>query len=819
MPHDDHGWHPLEPVPGLRIHIHPSKGRCVVATTTFHKGDIVVCETPTVVSKKLLDPNCLLAVTALPVQDRCRILHMHHGQNVSGCTADSEPPPTSGDANINPDPSATPDPGVLRHVNTNHDLTLCQTNSPADANCSARTLPARSSGAVGDPHMQRAEALALQTLQEHPDLVAEGWDLSVLTKVALCWGYNAHSFVKDSVALFPQGSKINHSCAPNTWYQADEATGHGVWRALGTILPGMECTASYLDCSSAEGHGLWSATARRRALWQMKRFHCDCPACTQGWDVGRRLPCPLCNPNHYANPPHSPNPTTSTNVDPGPSSLYLRCDLRLLTAGDPLPWSCPTCGMRFPDVDTEMFTACLLQDPEFQGAQDRMEQWLEAEVVQAKAKARHVTASPIVDRVLDSLHTRVSRCLGPWHWATNQMHYELAMYHTTALAAAEEEAAIATRLRSIDHHEAAVWGWLQALQLDLPQPATTYTNTNLPTNPLPPPPPPAGQAAGSSSLDHMANTHWLQASTQLIVLHGVVAAELLKLLSSPWWLLSNHIYSSALSIVDRCLARCTPGAQSPEHIAELGAMAKWCQALKHAQLVAPTPAQVAQSSLQVCIKRACDEAQQKGKAFRVQASLGCCRFFCCSLDAAEGHLPALERSLTAIGDGLGWLLVSVGCENGLVSLALAATAAPDPAECLTPAPLPFGDGGVGAFSCRDWVKWVATATGVDLVLSGDKGVHCCLGAGQVSRTPISPHAPGPSPGSSPPSTPINLSTFPTPTTPSTPTSPCLDSTAVTQLQIRALSAGWGYLVHCGLASPEEDEWDGGLLLLDDTWWD
>jgi hypothetical protein len=66
-------------------------------------------------------------------------------------------------------------------------------------------------------------------------------------------------------AVFRVGSKLNHSCAPNTVWRTWGRAGHA-HVALRPVACGDEVSTSYLDVGCAMRQGLWSTAARRRLL-------------------------------------------------------------------------------------------------------------------------------------------------------------------------------------------------------------------------------------------------------------------------------------------------------------------------------------------------------------------------------------------------------------------------------------------------------------------------------------------------------------------------------------------------------------------------
>jgi hypothetical protein len=67
--------------------------------------------------------------------------------------------------------------------------------------------------------------------------------------------------------IFIQGSRLNHSCDPNSYYSWNPSTGHGRFYAVRNITPGEELTISYLPFST------WKKATRQRLLLLDTIFH------------------------------------------------------------------------------------------------------------------------------------------------------------------------------------------------------------------------------------------------------------------------------------------------------------------------------------------------------------------------------------------------------------------------------------------------------------------------------------------------------------------------------------------------------------------
>lgn len=90
----------------------------------------------------------------------------------------------------------------------------------------------------------------------------------------------------DAVALFDRGSKIEHSCLPNTTYSS--ASGFLTCKAIRPVAEGDRVSISYLGEVFAQPRD-----ARRAKLLGERHFACECSRC-QAVDECRPLPCPNC---------------------------------------------------------------------------------------------------------------------------------------------------------------------------------------------------------------------------------------------------------------------------------------------------------------------------------------------------------------------------------------------------------------------------------------------------------------------------------------------------------------------------------------------
>ncbi|KAF0404148.1 SET domain-containing protein [Gigaspora margarita] len=109
----------------------------------------------------------------------------------------------------------------------------------------------------------------------------------IFKKVFLVFTFNSHAFGSDnSPAIFAIGSKMNHSCEANTFYQSIDNQ-VGIHTVAKEIRKGDQITTNYLGKDT-----IFSTGTRQKILQRTKLFQCDCPRCTEKLDISRGLPCP-----------------------------------------------------------------------------------------------------------------------------------------------------------------------------------------------------------------------------------------------------------------------------------------------------------------------------------------------------------------------------------------------------------------------------------------------------------------------------------------------------------------------------------------------
>ncbi|RIA81346.1 hypothetical protein C1645_790598 [Glomus cerebriforme] len=137
---------------------------------------------------------------------------------------------------------------------------------------------------IGSTYVDRIIKTCIKRVEAWVDIPEE-----TFRKVFMIFTLNSHSFDSDGSAIFVYGSKMNHSCEANTFYQSIDGQ-RGVHTAVKRISKGEQITTDYLGKDSILSRG-----ARHKILQRTKLFTCECSRCTERIDVSRGLPCPNCN--------------------------------------------------------------------------------------------------------------------------------------------------------------------------------------------------------------------------------------------------------------------------------------------------------------------------------------------------------------------------------------------------------------------------------------------------------------------------------------------------------------------------------------------
>ena len=155
---------------------------------------------------------------------------------------------------------------------------------------------------------------------------------------------NSHRQANGNWCLFPNGSKLAHSCSPNIMYISERQS----FIAVRHIQPG-EC----LSFSYGGGRTILQSTRlRQQGLQSSHLFICRCHRC-EGYDFSRQLPCPKCA-EHSVNAEGE----DANEVDDAPDRGYLlrRGSPLLFLDNDVFPaklWKCLKCGTEYSDAELD----------------------------------------------------------------------------------------------------------------------------------------------------------------------------------------------------------------------------------------------------------------------------------------------------------------------------------------------------------------------------------------------------------------------------------------------------------------------------------
>eukprot|EP01047_Picozoa_sp_COSAG01_P052334 COSAG01_NODE_5495_length_4226_cov_3.635328_1_plen_584_part_00 len=186
----------------------------------------------------------------------------------------------------------------------------------------------------------------------------------VLTRAQCAFAFNAHSMAAylpprpeelREHALFLRGSRLTHSCHPNTIFHVSP-NGCAQHRAVVHIPAGEILTTCYASLRTGSvSH--YPLSHRQRHLKQAYLFQCACDRC-RGQDVTRRLPCPKCNAR--AASPTEVLSDSDFGAGPASSSSSLAdasaCTACVIRDGSAQGqrWRCQGCGGRWSDHDMDV---------------------------------------------------------------------------------------------------------------------------------------------------------------------------------------------------------------------------------------------------------------------------------------------------------------------------------------------------------------------------------------------------------------------------------------------------------------------------------
>ncbi|CAG8711536.1 4821_t:CDS:2 [Racocetra persica] len=138
---------------------------------------------------------------------------------------------------------------------------------------------------VGSTRLDRIIDICQKHIREWSDV-----NRDTFKRVFLVFTFNSHAFGSDnSPAIFAIGSKMNHSCEANTFYQSIDNQ-VGIHTVAKKIRKGDQITTNYLGKDT-----IFSTNSRQKILQKTKLFQCDCSRCTEKLDISRGLPCPNCS--------------------------------------------------------------------------------------------------------------------------------------------------------------------------------------------------------------------------------------------------------------------------------------------------------------------------------------------------------------------------------------------------------------------------------------------------------------------------------------------------------------------------------------------
>ncbi|CAG8797764.1 20982_t:CDS:1 [Dentiscutata erythropus] len=247
----------------------------------------------------------------------------------------------------------------------------------------------------------------------------------IFKKVFLVFTFNSHAFGSDnSPAIFAIGSKMNHSCEENTFYQSiDNQVGiHTVARE---IRKGDQITTNYLGKDT-----IFSTDTRQKILQRTKLFQCDCPRCTEKLDISRGLPYPNNCPMGgyiYWHPIPTPNDRQSH-------------------------WICDTCNFRI-DNKNPYLKELLVKEKD-----------IEQQIIVLNERLSNSDISFVNKSQLLDLHNACLGQLGSRHWTYILVLKMLILFDATQLSNEKYHNKI-SMIKNFDH----VLNWYEKGGFDIPR--------------------------------------------------------------------------------------------------------------------------------------------------------------------------------------------------------------------------------------------------------------------------------------------------------------------------------------------------------------
>jgi len=255
---------------------------------------------------------------------------------------------------------------------------------------------------------------------------AKPFDLAQLRRIILVYKCNAHSYNHRGVggaAIFPVGSKTNHSCNSNVFYSSTFDPPRGCWIARRDIQRGEELFLSYVTTSQP-------APLRGRLLREQYLFQCSCELCAFAIDVYRGLPCPACLPRQEA------DSESIRCLSPEAETAAGGFVFKDMQPGVKKPWECDRCGSCFTEHQLGL-------------------SWRWEERLQQEVQMLDGGSGPDRDRVLLQHHARCRQILGPMHWCTKRVQYLLCLHIVS------ERFVTRQGLDQLGLHIEELWHWLE----------------------------------------------------------------------------------------------------------------------------------------------------------------------------------------------------------------------------------------------------------------------------------------------------------------------------------------------------------------------
>lgn len=191
---------------------------------------------------------------------------------------------------------------------------------------------------------------------DHPSVMVEGvrdqvarckgatwrrdYSDATLTEAMLVFQLNAipldYAYPQRS-SLFEVGSKFNHSCDANAFYEGRE--GLGSFTALRAISVGEPVTLNYIGDDA-----IMSTSGRQRLLQATRLFTCHCCRCVSRVDRARLVPCPGCHERTAS----GLLPAAVANAASDDTTVHYACFGGGTDAT--CPWRCSHCATSYSDL-------------------------------------------------------------------------------------------------------------------------------------------------------------------------------------------------------------------------------------------------------------------------------------------------------------------------------------------------------------------------------------------------------------------------------------------------------------------------------------